>query len=485
MLNIHPDELDKEILNMQNITAEEIYHRVRNYMELAVKGQEFYLKTERYWRKISDQEFVRNIYGLFPEEQQAVLSDSRVREVVNRLRNTPVLQTVFVEEESDYFLNLKNGVYDLKTEKLLKEAKNMKFKYVLDFNYCKASIEKAPAFKKFVEDVFGEAVEEKQQLLLEVLGYCLSDFTMAKAGFFFIGASNSGKSTLFELLRKILPTESVTSIPLQRLGNKFSLARLDGARVNICSELAEDSLKQLDIFKMLTSSEMITAEHKGKSPFEFQMKCKSLNAGNFLPELKMVEGMDAILNRMIILLFPISVVREKQNLNLLTDLWQERDIIFSLAVDALVRLYKNDFIFTEPTDTKELKEQLWANSHIFEEFIKQCCVRDVKGKVHNVTLYEAFIKYCTENLCDVRITQSQFTQKLYRLSGVKRGRFRLCGSKALRGVEGLRLKERNEYYVCQDSEVSDKKDSLNIREQQKKEEKTKSVHWYGGTEKEI
>lgn len=195
-----------------------------------------------------------------------------------------------------------------------------------------------------------------------------------------------------------------------------------------------------------------------------------------------MEEMDAVLNRMVILLFPISVGREKQNLNLLTDLWQEKDVIFSLAVDALVRLYKNDFIFTEPTDTKELKEQLWTRSHVFEEFIKHCCVRDEKGRVQNVGLYEAFMKYYAENLCDVKITQSQFTQKLYQLPNIKKVRFRLYGGRALRGVEGLRLKGINEYDNFQDSAMSDKKDALKIEEQQKKEEKIKVVRRYSGTQ---
>lgn len=76
--------------------------------------------------------------------------------------------------------------------------------------------------------------------------------------------------------------------------------------------------------------------------------------------------MDAILNRLIILLFPQSIRRDKQELDLCDKLWSERNMIFSLALDTLVKLRKKNFIFTDARDTAKLRKRLQSQSHIFQ-----------------------------------------------------------------------------------------------------------------------
>lgn len=136
----------------------------------------------------------------------------------------------------------------------------------------------------------------------------------------------------------------------------------------------------MDIFKIMTSNEVVTAEHKGSKPFEFRIKCKSLNAGNMLPDIKGVEGIGAIINRMIILLFPKSISQERQDLRLLDKLWEERDSIFSEALDALVELKKRNFIFTEPEDSLKIKQQLQLQEDSLDSFLSERCVMDVSVK---------------------------------------------------------------------------------------------------------
>jgi phage/plasmid-associated DNA primase len=75
-----------------------------------------------------------------------------------------------------------------------------------------------------------------------------------------------------------------------------------------------------------------------------------------------IEGQDALLNRMVILLFPISIPKEKQDLELGEKMKQEVDSIFSEALDELHLLQKNNFRFEEPDDTKKLKIQMASSS---------------------------------------------------------------------------------------------------------------------------
>lgn len=288
------------------IILEELYEQVRSRLEMGVHNGRFYKKENGNWTFIASSEFAMIMRGMYSEEEQKLISSAAIREVQERLLQDPYVQLEFVDDKEEGYICLANSVFDVKLGKILADKKG-DFSYYLNFDYIEQPKRMCQRFDLYIESVFPEEAKVKRKLLLQILGYCLSDLTKAKAAFFFIGESNSGKSTMLELIKRILPERTVTSIPLYRMENRFNLARLAEARVNICSEITEKSFAAVDIFKMLTSNETITAEHKGGKPFEFRLKCKSLNAGNVLPDLKATEGMEAIINRMILLIFPVSV----------------------------------------------------------------------------------------------------------------------------------------------------------------------------------
>ena len=428
---------------MKDLKANQIYNVVKN-VPFGVRNGSLYVDTGDYCSRIEDREAILKICSHFTAHDQAYLSDSALKDTVNRLKNTPNLQIEFAEETYQNYINIRNGVFDVEKRTLTTEKTNLKFSYVADFEYKSGvTIEDAPVFNNFVTSVFPEETEVKTKLLLEILGYAISDYQTAKAGFFFIGASNSGKSTLLEVVKKLLPEKSVTAIPLHRLTNRFNIARLDGARMNICSEINEKSFAALDLFKQMTSNEVVTAEHKCQTPFEFRLKCKSLNAGNMLPQISALEGMDAILNRMVILYFPVSVDKGKQDKKLVDKLYEERNQIFSMAVDALVKLKDNNFIFTEPKDTETLKAQLCSESTVFEDFIKDCCEIGKKNEIHISRLYQAFSLYCEDNLVEAKYSKRQFSQKIYKMPEVKREKKRINNSKPLWAAIGITLKSED------------------------------------------
>lgn len=440
---------------MRKSDPTEMYQRICQKLPIGVRQSSLYMEKDGYWERLDESQAAIAIYGLYPESVQSMIRDTDVKETIKRLINTPKLQLEFAEESLEKYLNLRNGVFDVETKSKVKGREGLKFSYVLDFEYQKnVDIKMAPVFQQFVTSVFRNDLGKKTRLLLQILGYCISDYLKAKAGFFFIGASNSGKSTMLELLKRILPEKSITAIPLQRLENRFNIARLAESRVNICSEISEKSFKALDIFKQITGNETVTAEHKGQKPFEFRLKCKCINAGNMLPDLEAIEGMDAVLNRMIILYFPHSIPKKQQDLKLLEKLCDERDVIFSMAIDELVKLREADFTFEEPEDTAQIKAQLISQSKVLEDFIQDTCIQEETGKVHIVTLYDEFLKYCAENLLDAKYTKTQFSHCVSRIPGVKRRKLRINGSSPLWGFEGIRLKnywdDKN-----QDSEMSD------------------------------
>lgn len=435
---------------MKKITVEAVYTRVLAKLDIGVRHGQFYIKENNNSNVILQHDLAIRIRELFTNEEQQCISVACIKEVMERLTQNPSLQLHFIEERTDKYIKTSNEVFNIETGEI-EDATSLNFGYYADFKYIPLSQRDLTTFSQYVKSSFPEEPEAKRQLLLEIMGYALSDCQKAKTGFFLIGESNSGKSTMLELFRMILPEHCVTSLPLSRLENRFNLARLADARVNICTELSEKSFSASDIFKMMTSNETVTAEHKGCKPFEFKLRCKSLNAGNCIPEIKNNEGFEAMLNRMVILLFPVSISKEEQDLDLLDKLWTERDSIFSEVLDALVVLRKNNFKFTEPKDTIRLKNQLAIQGNTLPQFVKERCVFETNAREHLANLYQALEDYCNENLLEMKYSKTHFSQYLCKLPQLKHGKFRLNGSKPLSGVVGIRLKNQEEYDV-QDSE---------------------------------
>ncbi len=265
-----------------------MYSFVKESLHIGIRQGRIYLKEHGHWTAIIPQEFAIKARGLYSEDDRKYISSTTIKEVMERLIQEPSLQLHFIDEEYECYLNLLNGTYNIERNGI--EEMNQDFSYFLNFAYIKHMDRSMETFNNFVSSVFPEETKLKRTLLLEIIGYCISDYTTAKAGFFLIGKSNSGKSVILELISRVLPTNSVTAMPLYRLENRFNLARLAESRINICTEINKKSLSATDIFKIVTSNEVVTAEHKGGKPFEFRLKTKLLNAGNMMPDIEGGEG---------------------------------------------------------------------------------------------------------------------------------------------------------------------------------------------------
>lgn len=429
-------------MKTKKINADQIYDRIMSLKKIKVNKEQYYIKNDYYWKPVTEQEVAMYVLNTYTVEERGKIATNSVKEAIKRIALNQDFQLILTEEYYKEFINVKNGIYDLNHRRFIKDDGCFTFGYCLDFNYQeKTNVDSMPIFNNFIKSIFPEEFDEKRELLLQILGYVISDYTNAKAGFFFIGESNSGKSTILEILRAVLQEHVVSAVPLDRLNNKFSVARLNGKKVNICTELNFNSLCNSDIFKALTSSEIVTAEHKGRDPFEFQLRCKTINASNIIPELKEECGINAMLNRLVILYFPISISQEKIDLELKNKLLQEKDAIFSNAINALLDLKENNFRFIEPSDTRDIKYQIMLKGNVVENFIKSECILKEGGREYFCDLYERFQEYCLDNCIDVKITKGQFNHKLSMKRGLKRNRFRKNGGKSLWGIEGIEIKE--------------------------------------------
>lgn len=335
-------------------------------------------------------------------------------------------------------INTQSGVLDWDAFTVSPHNRCDVLTYCVDASFLHGDLDdlSTPTFDAFCQTSL-EGDAKKRQLLLEILGYCLSDCTGAKCAFFLKGAPDSGKSVMLEFISRLIPPSAISNIPFHKLHDRFSRAALYGKKINSSGEIKGKSLNEIATFKIITSGDRLEAEFKGKDVFFFIPRCKLIFAGNALPGTSETDATAAFANRLTVLLFNKSIPKEEQNKNLLADLMAERDAIFTKAIHALGDLHRRNYDFDFPEDSLEFLEDFCARHNSVEGFLADCCVMDPESFATNAKFYKAYLAYCDENGLDP-YSRNKFYDMVAPTPGVHRKRA-YVGGKNLQVHQGLRL----------------------------------------------
>lgn len=337
--------------------------------------------------------------------------------------------------KDDYVLNLKNGLYDIRTKELKEHSPDVLSTIQLNCNYnTKATGE---VFHKFIDDVVPD--KANQLLLQEMIGYAITGFNNAKKVFILTGKADTGKSTLLNIVESILGHKNVSNIPLQQVGDRFNTAELFGKTLNLFADLPNTPIKEGGLFKALTGDDSVQAERKGRDPFTFYNKAKLIFSCNILPE-NYGDRSDAFYNRLILLPFNNSVPKDKQDRGLGKKLHKELDYILQWALVGLDRLINNNFLFTENEATRQLLDDYKIGSNSVLLFIQDCCEVGQEFSHSRRDLYTYYKEYCQENGM-LPLKSYKFNNEIWEsypdvISNDKE--YRLQGSRA-RGFQGIKF----------------------------------------------
>lgn len=198
-------------------------------------------------------------------------------------------------------------------------------------------------------------------------------------------------------------------------------------------------MRDISIFKSVTGNDRIAGEFKGRDPFYFIPRCKLLFSGNTLPLTTETDTTAAFANRIRVLLFNNSIPPEKQDKRLADELWNERDSIMTLALQAVQRLIKHNFEFTLPEDSKKFLDSFTLRGNVLGGFLDDCCILDPVVRVFNTELYNAYSAYCKRNGLDA-VSRQVLYELLSGIPGVYAKRVRI-GTENRQGHIGIALKE--------------------------------------------
>lgn len=361
-----------------------------------------YRKNKGYYEKLSDIALENRISKRLTYHENVLAKKGAYSEIKARIYRDAQNDGISFNDHPNY-INCQNCIVRVKKNALVPYKHSQKYHFSYRINAkClkKTSLKDAPNFAKFCQTSLG-GNKKKMRLLLQVIGYMCSDMTGAKKAFFFYGEPDSGKSIMTDFIKKLIGPDVVSNIPIHELGDKFSKANLYGMKANIYSEMKNAKLPDISTFKSVTSGDTISGEYKKQDRFSFDPKAKLLYAGNSFPFSQESDHTAAFLNRICVLVFGKSVPVEKQDIHLRDKLWKERHVIFTLALEELRKLKKNNFQFTVPKDSKNFLQHYEKMQNSVDSFVDEFCELG-EGKYLAITnfrnLYKAF---CQENAYEV------------------------------------------------------------------------------------
>lgn len=105
------------------------------------------------------------------------------------------------------------------------------------------------------------------------------------------GVGGTGKSTLLEVLTKIVGGNFVSNVLLDQFSNRFIFANMLGKYLNIGDDNGKnDELQNVGTLKSIITGNRVTIDRKNISPIEVRIFAKQLFATNILPYIDFTDG---------------------------------------------------------------------------------------------------------------------------------------------------------------------------------------------------
>lgn len=409
--------------------AELIYHELGYHFLTTYDNEEIYSYNGGYFESNGSQvikDMVEQFLGDYTKEHYK-------NEIVGYIRDKNYKKRKIFETNID-LLNLKNGVYNLKTRKFTEHKPDYYFLNEIPVEYKPKT--KMKIGKKFFKDVVAAA---DIPLLQEIFGYCLYRSYFIQKAFMFIGDGRNGKSTVLSLLKTMLGKENVSGVALQDLDNsRFATASLYNKMANIYPDITDKALHRTGKFKMLTGGDNISAEIKFKDYFNYVNYAKLIFSCNKLPEAK--DDTSAYFRRWILINFPYTFEGENCDKKILDKLTTDKELsgLLNWSLTGLRRLLKiGDFTNTISTD--EMRETYQRLASPIAAFVMDWVEIKHDCYITKDDLFTAFCEYCRINRLPP-VAKNTFSMKLHEYAQVNDYRASVSGNRVYSWL-GIALSE--------------------------------------------
>jgi len=302
----------------------------------------------------------------------AVQSAARIRAMVEMARTEPGVPVDPDELDRDpLLLNVRNGIVDLRTGRLLKHQPRRLLTKLADVDYDPEA--EAPRWRAFIERILPDP--EVQEFIQRFAGYALTGRVVEQIILFALGIGANGKTTLLDTLRHIMGDYAGQAAPdllMRRREDPHptGLADLHGQRLVLATETAQGRHLDEALVKRLTGGDRIKARLMHKDFFEFDPTHKIVVATNHRPG---VDGTDhGIWRRIRLVPFDVVIPDDQQDKHLDAKLRAEAPGILRWAIDGARRWQESGL--TEPAAVRAATADYRAEQDVIGDFITETCI---------------------------------------------------------------------------------------------------------------
>jgi len=260
----------------------------------------------------------------------------------------------------------RNGIYDITTDTLTGFSPDVVITNQVPWDY------RPEAYSELTDNTLNKMAchdAEIRKLLEECIGYCFYRRNELSVSMFLTGEKANGKSTFLQMIQDVLGFQNVSTLSLDELDERFSVATMFGKLANIGDDISDEFLQGRSIahFKKIVSGNMIKAEHKNDpNIFFYKPFVKLIFSANQIPRMRDKTG--AVLRRMIIIPFNATFSKNDPDYDPYIA-WKLKDqqvmeYLVKIGVEGLKRILMNHGFTQSNKVDAELKEYTEYNNPI-------------------------------------------------------------------------------------------------------------------------
>ena len=268
-----------------------------------------------------------------------------------------------------------------------------------------------PEWMKFIDNIMGHN-QNLVSFLQRAIGYSLTGLTTEQALFICYGTGANGKSTMLDILCRVMGSYGAVTPSSTLLAKKADsinndVARLAGKRFVSSSETDEGRKLAEATIKSLTGGEEVTARYLHAEYFQFTPILKLFLATNHKPQ---IIGQDkGIWRRVKLIPFSVSIPEERQDKNLPEKLREELPGILNWIIAGCLEWQQQGL--NTPHEVLAATGDYRAEMDVLTSFIDEECVIERDAKVAAKELYTHYSKWA-DDAGEKGESQRKFGQKL-------------------------------------------------------------------------
>ena len=324
------------------------------------------------------------------------------------------------------YIAFKNGILDITTGELQEFSPDIIITNKIPWDYD------SNAYSEITDTTLNKIAcgdPAIRALLEESIGYTFYRRNEMSKAFFLTGEGSNGKSTFLDMLNNVVGDINKSSLGLEELDERFSIATLANKLINTGDDISDEFLQGRAIanFKKLVSGNEVKAEFKGQDAFFMKAYTKFFFSANALPRTKS-KGFGALMRRLVIIPFNAKFSKDDPDYDPYIT-WKLRTedsmkYLVRLGVEGLKRVLESN-AFTESTKVqKEIEEYEIENNPILL-FLQD---KDDSEIVNQPTadVHKAYRIFCIENGF-TEMTLANFSRELNKRRGFIVKRVRING----------------------------------------------------------